>query len=65
MDMLILFLATICGVGGTLLAIDNLRQIGTSLGYPKRGMSTFVSLVNIWNCLGRVVSGFVSENLFG
>ncbi|KAI9156583.1 hypothetical protein LWI28_008993 [Acer negundo] len=60
-DMLILFIATICGVGGTLTAIDNLGQIGASLGYPKRSISTFVSLVSIWNYLGRVVAGFVSE----
>lgn len=62
-DMLILFLATICGVGGTLTAIDNLGQIGSSLGYPTRSISTFVSLVSIWNYLGRVVAGFVSEIL--
>ncbi|CAI9091175.1 OLC1v1026131C1 [Oldenlandia corymbosa var. corymbosa] len=62
-DMLILFLATICGVGGTLTAIDNLAQIGKSLGYPKKTTSTFVSLVSIWNYLGRVVAGFVSEHL--
>ncbi|CAN1339546.1 Protein NUCLEAR FUSION DEFECTIVE 4 [Linum perenne] len=60
--MLVLFLATICGVGGTLTAIDNLGQIGTSLGYPKRSTSTFVSLVSIWNYLGRVASGFLSEH---
>ncbi|XP_010534423.1 PREDICTED: protein NUCLEAR FUSION DEFECTIVE 4-like [Tarenaya hassleriana] len=60
-DMLILFLATICGVGGTLTAIDNLGQIGGSLGYPKRSISTFVSLVSIWNYFGRVTSGVVSE----
>ncbi|KAL8171006.1 hypothetical protein V2J09_022810 [Rumex salicifolius] len=62
-DMLILFVATICGVGGTLTAIDNLGQIGTSLGYPKKSISTFVSLVSIWNYLGRVASGFGSEYL--
>ncbi|XP_004250040.2 protein NUCLEAR FUSION DEFECTIVE 4-like [Solanum lycopersicum] len=61
LDMLILFVATICGVGGTLTAIDNLGQIGTSLGYPKKSISTFVSLVSIWNYLGRVVAGFLSE----
>ncbi|XP_060215417.1 protein NUCLEAR FUSION DEFECTIVE 4-like [Lycium barbarum] len=61
-DMLVLFFATICGVGGTLTAIDNLGQIGTSLGYPKASISTFVSLVSIWNYLGRVVSGFLSEH---
>lgn len=60
-DMLTLFLATICGVGGTLTAIDNLGQIGESLGYPARSISTFVSLVSIWNYLGRVTAGFVSE----
>ncbi|CAN8258035.1 unnamed protein product [Cochlearia groenlandica] len=60
-DMLILFLATICSAGGTLTAIDNLGQIGSSLGYPKRSISTFVSLVSIWNYFGRVVSGVVSE----
>ncbi|PRQ58712.1 putative major facilitator superfamily domain-containing protein [Rosa chinensis] len=62
-DMLILFMACICGVGGTLTAIDNLGQIGTSLGYATRSRSTFVSLVSIWNYLGRVVAGFYSEFL--
>ncbi|OMO73691.1 Nodulin-like protein [Corchorus olitorius] len=62
-DMLIIFIATTCGVGGTLTAIDNLGQIGNSLGYPKRSISTFVSLVSIWNYLGRAVAGFSSEYL--
>lgn len=62
-DMLILFLATTCGVGGTLTAIDNLGQIGESLHYPTRSISTFVSLVSIWNYLGRVTAGFGSEIL--
>lgn len=60
-DMLILFFATTCGVGGTLTAIDNLGQIGESLGYPKKSIATFVSLVSIWNYLGRVLAGFGSE----
>ncbi|KAE8648846.1 uncharacterized protein LOC101205029 [Cucumis sativus] len=60
-DMLILFLSVICGTGGQLTAIENLGQIGMSLGYPKKSISTFVSLVSIWNYLGRVVSGFASE----
>ncbi|KAF7149283.1 hypothetical protein RHSIM_Rhsim03G0114800 [Rhododendron simsii] len=60
-DMLILFFTTFCGIGGTLTAIDNLGQIGTSLGYPKKSISTFISLVSIWNYLGRVFSGFASE----
>lgn len=63
MDMIILFTAMTFGVGGTLTAIDNLGQIGNSLGYPKKSISTFISLVSIWNYLGRVTSGFVSETL--
>ncbi|CAN4115032.1 unnamed protein product [Withania somnifera] len=50
LDMLILFFATICGVGGTLTAIDNLGQIGTSLGYPKKVLAHLV------------VAGFLSEH---
>ncbi|RAL42720.1 unnamed protein product [Cuscuta campestris] len=61
-NMLILLLATICGVGGTLTAIDNLGQIGASLRYPKQSIGTFVSLVSIWNYAGRVVAGFLSEH---
>ncbi|KAG4184016.1 hypothetical protein ERO13_A09G145000v2 [Gossypium hirsutum] len=62
-DMLIIFIATTCGVGGTLMAIDNLGQIGNSLGYPSHSITTFVSLVSIWNYLGRAVAGFASEYL--
>lgn len=60
-DMFVLFFATICGVGGTLTAIDNLGQIGASMGYPQKSLSTFISLVSIWNYLGRVTAGFGSE----
>ncbi|XP_057982025.1 uncharacterized protein LOC131167293 [Malania oleifera] len=60
-DMLILFVVTTVGIGGTLTAINNLGQIGKSLGYPERSTTTFVSLVSIWNYLGRVVAGFSSE----
>lgn len=63
MDMLALFVAATFGAGGTLTAIDNLGQIGNSLGYPKESITTFISLVSIWNYLGRVFSGFVSEIL--
>lgn len=62
-DMLILFIATFCGLGSSLTAVDNLGQIGESLGYPNRTVGSFVSLVSIWNYFGRVFSGFVSESL--
>nr|GMD38732.1 protein nuclear fusion defective 4 [Ipomoea batatas] len=35
-DMLVLFVVTMTGAGGTLTAMDNLGQIGKSLGYPDR-----------------------------
>ncbi|TXG73780.1 hypothetical protein EZV62_002359 [Acer yangbiense] len=63
MDMLILFLATLGGLGSSLTAVDNLGQIGESLGYPTKAIKSFVSLVSIWNYFGRVFSGFVSESL--
>lgn len=63
LDMWILFIATFCGLGSSLTAVDNLGQIGESLGYPTHTVSSFVSLVSIWNYFGRVFSGFVSETL--
>jgi hypothetical protein len=60
-DMLVLFVASICGVGGTLTAIDNMGQIGQSLGYPSKSINTFVSLISIWNYAGRVTAGYASE----
>ncbi|KAI6675705.1 hypothetical protein NL676_003611 [Syzygium grande] len=62
-DMLILIVSTTCGVGGILAVIDNLGQIGSSLGYPPRSIMTFISLMSIWNFLGRVFAGFYSEYL--
>lgn len=62
-DMLILFLFSLCGLGSSLTAVDNLGQIGESLGYPTKTIKTFLSLVSIWNYFGRIFSGFVSESL--
>ncbi|XP_062117367.1 uncharacterized protein LOC133831179 [Humulus lupulus] len=60
-DMIILFVVTLCGLGGTLTVIDNLGQIGNSLGYQRQSITTFISLLSIWNYLGRVTAGFASE----
>ncbi|KAJ9684703.1 hypothetical protein PVL29_016932 [Vitis rotundifolia] len=43
------------------MVVDNLGQIGTSLRYPQKSMSTFISLVSTWNYLGSVTAGFGSE----
>ncbi|CAL4935787.1 unnamed protein product, partial [Urochloa decumbens] len=62
-DMLILFAAIACGAGGTLTAIDNMGQIGQSLGYPPETVDAFVSLISVWNYAGRVAAGYASEYL--
>ncbi|KAK4706678.1 hypothetical protein R3W88_033778 [Solanum pinnatisectum] len=62
-DMLILFVATLCGLGSSLTAVDNMARIGGSLGYPKTTVKSFLSLLSIWNFFGRIFSGFVSESL--
>ncbi|XP_058074945.1 uncharacterized protein LOC131223523 [Magnolia sinica] len=61
MDMLIIFFLIISGIGSNLTAIDNMGQIGESWGYNSRSISTFVSLVSIWNFCGRVATGIASE----
>ena len=61
LDMVILFLATICGLGGTLTVVNNLSQIGTSLGYSSHSVTTFVSLMAIWIYMGKIVQGVISE----
>lgn len=61
LDMMTLFVATICGLGGTLTVVNNLSQIGLSLGYPAHSITTFVSLMAIWIYLGKVTQGVISE----
>ncbi|EPS63290.1 hypothetical protein M569_11492, partial [Genlisea aurea] len=62
-DMSILFVATFCGLGSSLTAVDNLGQIGQSLGYPSKTVKTFLSILSIWNYFGRIFAGFASETL--
>ncbi|KAL8109835.1 hypothetical protein AgCh_025796 [Apium graveolens] len=62
-DMPILPISTACGIGSNLTAVDNLGQIGESLGYPMKTVNSFVSLVSIWNYFGRIFAGLISEKL--
>ncbi|KAI4334338.1 hypothetical protein L6164_019043 [Bauhinia variegata] len=62
-DMLILLFSSFSGLGSSLTALDNFGQIGESLGYSANVITSFMSLVSIWNYFGRVFSGFVSEIL--
>ncbi|KAF3434054.1 hypothetical protein FNV43_RR25157 [Rhamnella rubrinervis] len=60
-EMLSLFLSTMCGLGGTITMISNLSQIGTSLGYSLESITIFVSLTGIWVFFGQVTVGILSE----
>ncbi|KAF4368059.1 protein NUCLEAR FUSION DEFECTIVE 4-like [Cannabis sativa] len=60
-EMITLLLATVCGLGGSMTMMDNLGQIGTSFGYPLKRITNFVSLTSIWNYLGQITVGILSE----
>jgi hypothetical protein len=57
----LLFLTSACGMGSGLATINNISQIGESLGYSTLATSTLISLWSIWNFLGRFGAGYVSD----
>ncbi|KAI5076248.1 hypothetical protein GOP47_0008313 [Adiantum capillus-veneris] len=61
LDFWLLFVASACGMGSGLTVINNMSQLGSSLGYSTSEISTFVSLWSIWNFLGRFGAGHISE----
>lgn len=58
-DFLLLFFSLVLASGSGLTVIDNLGQICQSLGYADTGI--YVSMISIWNFLGRVGGGYFSE----
>lgn len=62
-DFWLLFIAMVCGLGSGLATINNISQIGESLGYTTVEIDTLVSLLSIWNFLGRFGAGYVSDVL--
>ncbi|KDP22609.1 hypothetical protein JCGZ_26440 [Jatropha curcas] len=58
-DFLLMFFSLILASGSGLTVIDNLGQICESLGYEDTNI--FVSMISIWNFLGRVGGGYFSE----
>ncbi|XP_030521419.1 protein NUCLEAR FUSION DEFECTIVE 4-like [Rhodamnia argentea] len=60
-DFWILFLAMACGMGSGLATVNNIGQIGGSLGYTSEEVNSMISLWSIWNFLGRFGAGFVSD----
>ncbi|KAL2328552.1 hypothetical protein Fmac_021979 [Flemingia macrophylla] len=62
-DMMLVLVSSFAGYGTNVSVVDNLGQIGKSLGYTGNTVRSFVSLVSIWNYFGRVLAGFLSEIL--
>ena len=59
----LLFTAMICGMGSTQAVMNNLSQMGQSLNYTSVEVNSLVSLWSIWDCLGRVGAGYLSDYL--
>lgn len=59
----LLFIAMSCGMGSGLATINNMSQIGESLGYATSRISALVALWSIWNFLGRFGAGYISDVL--
>ncbi|EPS63811.1 hypothetical protein M569_10970, partial [Genlisea aurea] len=57
-----LFYTTACGMGSGLATVNNISQIGESLGYSPLATNTLVSLWSIWNFLGRFGAGYISDS---
>ena len=62
-DMFILYLTMIIGIGSSFTAMDNLAQIGESQRYSTESIDLIISMASIFNFLGRIFSGFASEIL--
>lgn len=60
-DFWLIFISLILASGSGLTVIDNLGQMCQSLGYANTHI--FVSMISIWNFLGRVAGGYFSENI--
>ncbi|XP_062029677.1 protein NUCLEAR FUSION DEFECTIVE 4-like [Rosa rugosa] len=58
-DFWLMFVSLLLAAGSGLTVIDNLGQIVLSLGYTDT--SIFVSMISIWNFLGRIGGGYFSE----
>ncbi|KAI3512804.1 hypothetical protein L1887_20123 [Cichorium endivia] len=58
-DFLLMFFSLVLASGAGLTIIDNLGQMCQSLGYENPHI--FVSMISIWNFLGRVGGGYFSE----
>lgn len=60
-DLWLIFFSLLLGSGSGLTVIDNLGQMSESLGYDKP--QVFVSMISIFNFLGRIGGGYFSERI--
>ncbi|XP_020587606.1 protein NUCLEAR FUSION DEFECTIVE 4-like [Phalaenopsis equestris] len=60
----LLFLCMACGMGSGLATVNNISQIGSSMGYKSKETAALVSLWSIWNFTGRFVAGYISDHFF-
>lgn len=60
-DFWLIFFSLLLGSGSGLTVIDNLGQMSQSLGYDNTHV--FVSMISIWNFLGRIGGGYFSEKI--
>ncbi|XP_010550224.1 PREDICTED: protein NUCLEAR FUSION DEFECTIVE 4-like [Tarenaya hassleriana] len=58
-DFWLIFFSLLLGSGSGLTVIDNLGQMSQSLGYDNTHV--FVSMISVWNFLGRIGGGYFSE----
>ncbi|KAI4319023.1 hypothetical protein MLD38_032673 [Melastoma candidum] len=59
LDLWLMFFSLLLAAGSGLTVVDNLGQICQSLGYQQTGI--YVSMISIWNFLGRFGGGYFSE----
>ena len=57
----LLFVAMVCALGSGMATINNISQMGQSLGYTPKEITSLVSLWSIWNFLGRFGAGYISD----
>jgi hypothetical protein len=60
--VLVLFTSAIA-LGSGFVAVDNMNQVATALGYLTDEVSIFVSLISIWQFIGRFGGGVFSDYL--
>lgn len=58
-DFWLIFFSLVLASGSGLTVMDNLGQMSESLGYENTHI--FISMISIWNFLGRVGGGYFSE----